>query len=451
MYTNSTLHTQKEPMQTSKYAYFSWLLLLVSWMQGMAVFHITLVLCILLSARYIPQAIQRLKVLPWLTIPFLLYEVIRLISTLLSEYPDKALIGIFDDFRAFTFALLTLIFLQTKDHVKEAAWATFIGFTILAWWALLYHLFTHNFSLSPSGDVIVGSFGHVNYSAIFSSIAMLIMISAFAILQGKKSWLMLIGIIPIAILQLPLGSRTTMLVTAILLITILIILRSWRGMITITALGVVFIGALSLTPSGLSQFASLSHVQQQIEGKGGIPSIQIRWEIFQVLSHLSLPHPFGLGPRAHGFVDLNAERDFLREHFKSSSKYMYGFTTDDPRFDTFDFNHPYGPESHPLTYDPHSQYTATIAETGIMGLLALLAIYISIIWHCYPLIRRKCSLTQKIMGISGIILVAMFSLGGITVIVFSQAGANLMFGFLTFFIAFQSIYNGKTERVRNTN
>lgn len=441
MHTDKLSHISKYPLEIPKYAYFSWLLLLVSWMQGMAVFHISLVLCILLSARYIPQAVQRLKVLPWLTIPFLLYEIIRLISTLLSEYPDKAMVGIFDDFRAFTFALLTLIFLQTKDNIKDAAWATFIGFTVLAWWALLYHLFTHDFSLSPSGDVIVGSFGHVNYSAVFSSIAMLIMIAAFALFSGRKSWVMLLGIIPIAILQLPLGSRTTMLATAILLIIILIILRSWRGMFAISALGIIFISALSLTPNGLSQFSSISHAKQQIEGKGGVPSIQIRWEIFQVLSHLSLPHPFGLGPRIHGFVDLNAERDFLREHFKSSSKYMYGFTTDDPRFDTFDFNHPYGPGSHPLTYDPHSQYTATIAETGIIGLLILLAIYISITWHSYPLTQRKYSNAQRIMGISGITLVGMFALGGVTVIVFSQAGANLLFGFLTFFIAFQGIYN----------
>jgi len=413
-------------------------------MQGMAVFHITLVLCILLSVRYVPHAMQRLKVLPWLTVPFLLYEITRLISTLLCEYPDKAMIGIFDDFRAFTFAFLTLIFLQTKDNIKDAAWATFIGFTILAWWALLYHLFTHDFSLSPSSDVIVGSFGHVNYSAVFSSIAMLIMIAAFTLLSGQKSWIMLAGIVPIAILQLPLGSRTTMLATAILLIIILIILRSWRGMITISTLGLFFIAALSLTPNGLSQFSSISHAEQQIEGKGGIPSIQIRWEIFQVLSHLSLPHPFGLGPRIHGFVDLNAERDFLREHFKSSSKYMYGFTTDDPRFDSFDFNHPYGPGSHPLTYDPHSQYTATIAETGIIGLLILFTIYATIAWHSFSLTRRQYSNAQKIMGISGITLIGMFALGGITVIVFSQAGTNLLFGFLTFCIAFQSIYERNT-------
>jgi len=410
-----------------KYAYISWYLLLFLWVQGIATLHIALAVCLLLALPLIPQSIVKLKSIPWLWIPIVCYEMIRIISSIISEHPDQALIGMFDDFRAIIFALLALVFLNNKQDLKHAAWITFAAFTFLSYWTLGYHLFTHNFSLQATTDIVLGTLGSVNYAAAITTIAMLSMLAAVILLPWKSARWMLLGIIPLLILQIPLGSRTTILVTIILLVMLILLLRAWKTSLIILSLIMVG-GAFSSTV--LSQLPSLSQGEEQLHGNASLPSIQIRWEIFQVLSHLSLQHVFGLGPRNHGYVDLNAERSFLKEHAKTTCKYVYGFTTESEEFATFDFNHPQGPQSHPFTYDPHSQYTAVTSETGPIGLILLFLIYAGVMRYTIPLIRSQSHYSDRLLGLSGTLMLAVFLLSGLTVVLVYQAGSLMLFGYI---------------------
>jgi len=410
-----------------KYAYISWYLLLFLWVQGIATLHIALAICLLLALPLIPQSIVKLKSIPWLWIPIVCYEIIRIISSTISEHPDQALIGMLDDFRAITFALLALVFLNNKEDLKHAAWITFAAFTFLAYWTLGYHLFTHNFSLQATIDIVLGTLGSVNYAAAITTIAMLSMLTAAILLPWKSARWMLLGIIPLLILQIPLGSRTTILVTIILLVMLILFLRAWKASLIILSLIMVG-GAFSSTV--LSQLPSLSQGEEQLHGNASLPSIQIRWEIFQVLSHLSLQHIFGLGPRNHGYVDLNAERSFLKEHAKTTCKYVYGFTTDSKEFATFDFSHPKDFESIPFTYDPHSQYTAVISETGPLGLILLFFIYAGLIRYTVPLIRSQSHHSDRLLGLSGLLMLAVFLLSGLTVVLIYQAGNIILFSYI---------------------
>lgn len=425
------------------YAYISWYVLLFAWVQGIVTLHIGLLLCLLLSLRFIPQAISKLKNIPWLWIPVACYEVIRIISSMISDHPEQAFIGIFDDVRAIIFGLLALVFLNNKQDLKHAAWITFAAFTFLAYWTLGYHLLTHDFSLQPTVDIVLGTLGSVNYAAAITTIAMLSMIAAALLLPCRSARWMLLGIIPLIILQIPLGSRTTILVTIILLFMLIIFLRAWKASFVIASLIVLIIGGLTFTSTGLSQLPSLSQSEKQLHGNAGLPSLQIRWEIFQVLSHLSLQHILGLGPRNHGYVDLNAERSFLKEHAKTICKYVYGFTTDSEKFKHFDFNNPILGGNTRLTADPHSQYTIVISETGPLGLILLFLIYAGLIRYSIPLILTQSSYQYRLFGISSMLMLAVFILSGLTVVLIYQAGNLILFGY----IAILACYHNTTHQL----
>ena len=429
----------KAPKEIPQYTYISWYILLFLWMQGIATLHISLIVCALLSLPFIHQSISKLKTIPWLWVPLACYETVRLTSAIVSDHPNQAFIGLFDDARAIIFGLLALTFINSKKDLQHAAWITFAGFTFLSYWTLGYHLFTHHFSLQPTIDIVLGTLGSVNYAAAITTIAMLSMLTAIIILPWESARWMFLGIIPLIILQVPLGSRTTILVTIILLFALVILLRNWKASILIASIATLFLVGLALAPSGLSQFSSLSQISKQTSHHVSMPSIQIRWEIFQTLSHLSLQHTLGLGPRNHGYVDLNAERAFLKQHAKTTCKYVYGFTTDSKEFSTFDFNHPQGLESHPFTYDPHSQYTAVISETGPVGLILLLFIYIALVRYTVPLIQSKTPYQYRLLGISGILMLAVFILSGATVVLIYQAGSLMLFGYIAALASYKKI------------
>jgi len=248
---------------------------------------------------------------------------------------------------------------------------------------------------------------------------------------------MILGIIPLIFLQIPLGSRTTILVSILLLSSLIIFFRAWKASLLIISLAAVVTISLSLTPAGLSQFKSLSHAKEQVHGEASMPSIQIRWEIFQVLSHLSLQHPLGLGPRNYAYVDLNAIRPFLKEHAKTTCKHWYKLEENSEIFNTFDFNHP---NSHPhLAADPHSQYTAVIAETGVIGLILFLSIFIGLIRYTIPLLSKNSSIQNKLLGASGMLMLSVFTLSGVTVVLIYQAGSLMLFGYIATLICMQHI------------
>jgi len=435
--------------QPSKYAYISWYILLFTWVQGIALLHISLVICILLSLPLIPQAFCRLKNIPWLWVPIATYETLRVISSIMAKYPDHAFIGLFDDVRAIIFGLLALIFIRSQTDLKHVAWITFSAFTFFAYWTLGYHFITHSLSLQNTIDISLGTFGSVNYAAAITSLAMLTMLAASILLPWKSARWMFLGIFPLAVLQIPLGSRTTILVTIFLLCVLVAFLRAWKASLLIVSFAIVGFIGLSLTPTGLAQFSSLSQSKGQLNGDARLPSIQIRWEIFQVLSHLSLQHPFGLGPHNHPFVDLNAERDFLKEHAKTTCKYVYSLNTDSEAFKTFNFNHPQGINSRPFTADPHSQYTALISETGPLGCILFLCIIAGVIRYSIPLMRSTSSYQDKLLGLSGILMMSTFILSGLTVVLIYQAGNILLFSYIAILALYNDIHHSTS--VPDTN
>lgn len=411
-----------------KYASASWFLLLFIWMQGMALMHITLAICTVLSLPYFRQAFKKLKGLPFLMAAIASIEALRIVSSLLAEYPGEAFIGLFDDLRAIIFGMLALIHIRSKDDLKRAGWVSFFGFTTLAYWSLFQHLISHNWSLEPAIDVVFGTLAHVNYSAAYSSIVLIALLVTMALIPWKQGKFLLLGIIPLAMMQIPLGSRTTILVSVIVLIVLLLVFRLKKLIIySISLVSIVAIALVILTSTGTSQFSALKNTGQLLDGHGGMPSLEIRWEIFKVISHLSMQHPFGLGPRNYGFVDLNKEREFLKEHLQVSCRYVYGFSTDSEAFNNFDFNHPQGPMSGPITYDPHSQYTATLGETGPLGLLLLLVMYFMLAKEVMKLLRPASSVLEKVLGGFGLVMLLIFILSGLTVVLLSQAGLIMLY------------------------
>jgi len=420
----------KLPERPSNYAYFSWYVLLFSWVQNIVICHVALAICALMAIYHFPQAILKLKSIPGVWIPVLCYEVIRLVSAAISAHPSAAFIGLFDDLRAIVFGLLVLVFLQKKTDLQNAAWISLAGFVFFACSKLLYHLFFQALSLQPTIQIKLGMLGSVNNAAAITSIVMLSALAASILLPYKSSRWIILGLIPLVILQAPLGSRTTILVTILLLSLLIVFFRAWKASIVILFLALIIGVGLFYTPTGISQFASLEQSKEQLKGHATMPSIQIRWEIFQTIWHLSLQHVLGLGPRNNNYVDLNAERDFLKEHARTICKDVYGFDTNSKQFVTFDFNHPQGIGSYPFTHDPHSQYTSVISETGPVGLILLFLIYAGLFRYTIPLLQVTNPIDQRILGISGVLMLLVFLLSGITVVLIYQAGNMILFGYI---------------------
>lgn len=411
------------PQSTKKphaWMYYGWYALLMLWMQGNALLHSILVFMALVSLPYYPGALRRLAQFRYFAIAWAAYVGVRLLSTLQADHPLQAWIGMGDDLRMASFALLALIYIRTREDFIRSAWASFIGFAVLGWWALAYQLWSHG-SLAPAGDVIFGALEHVNYAAAFSSVAMFAMFVAFIQLPLRQGWPLLLGIIPLAIMQLPLSSRTVLMVFAAGLTAYIVWQRSWRLLIASGLLAGIIGAGLVLTPGAIQQFGTFKQYKQQAEGKGGLPSLQIRIEIWKLLWHLSEHrHILGLGPRNAGYVDLNLDKAWIAANMPETLKTTWMLDPKWKGIETYDFNHAFGGH-HPVTYDPHSQYAATISETGFLGLFALLALYLAA-WrstsrHQHTSLEGAASHTVLgllwIYGISGITIPVMFQTGGI--------------------------------------
>jgi hypothetical protein len=417
-----TFFTHERPRP---WAYAIWFLFLVGWMQGMAVLNIVWPVALLVGLRHLPYAIRQLQLAPWLWKAWLLYEGLRIVSTLFADHPEQAMLGLFDDFRAITCALLALAFIRDKSDLIRAGWATFAGFTLLAWWSLAYQLFTYHDLLPHHAKVIFGTLAHMNYSAAWSMCAMLAMLVVLIRHPLRRSWPMLLGIIPIAMMQVALQSRTVMLVAAAGLLVYIIWQRSWRIlMLSSTAAGILVAG-LALSPGGLSQFGHLNQYEDQLHGKASMPSLQIRLEIWHLIGHLVADRPIGLGPRNHGYVDLNAERAWIADNMPFVLSFVYHLKPGTPEFEQHDFNQSRnGP--YPICYDPHSQYTATLAEIGWPGVAALLLLWGGFIVLAIRNIRLGSPATRTLGEVSLAVL-WMYLFAGITIPLMYQAGGIIFF------------------------
>lgn len=399
-----------------------WYLFLVAWMQGMALFNLAWGMLLLAAVRHVREVWPRLRPYPMIWGAALAYEGVRVVTTLFGAYPKEAAFGLFDDVRAMSVGLIALIFIRNRDECVRAAWASFIGVTVLAWWSLAWQIW--HFGLQSSGDIIFGTFAHLNYAACYSMIALLMMLLAFITLPFRKGWPLLLGIVPIAIMQLPLSSRTAMLAGGVACVGILFRYLNRKSLISICVLLAGVVSGLAFTANGLEQFGTLSKAERQIEGEKTMPSMQIRTEIWGLLLQVLRDNPLGVGPRNHGFVDLNRYRGWIRSHMSFTIKAVYGVDVDSPSFDRIDFNHP----NH-LTYDPHSQYFDTLVDGGVLGLVSLLMLWGAPLLQSWRYRSRNDMIEVNRGGTNGFVWVTiwMLAVSGLTTAIFHQAGLVIFY------------------------
>ncbi|MDQ6950613.1 MAG: O-antigen ligase family protein, partial [Mariprofundales bacterium] len=406
-----------DPHAPAKWEYAIWYLFLASWMQGMAILNIAGALLLVASARHLPYALRLAGQYRMLWLAVACYEGLRILTTIFAQFPAQAAVGLFDDLRSIMIGLAALAFLRSRQQVIFAAWASFTGVTILSWWSLAWQLWHHG--LATNGDIIYGTFAHLNYSATYSMIAMLIMLLVLTRLPFRHSWPMLLGIVPIAVMQIPLSSRTVLLAAALGCGIYILIQRQWKTLMIATAMVLIMITGLSMTSTGLQQFGTTSSVEKQLEGHHGMPSIQIRLEIWGLLWQISKDHPFGIGPRNHGYISISPYRKWIAQHMAYTFSTVHQIDTTSAAFIHFDLNHSEG--GHPVSYDPHSQYMESLVETGMLGVLSLLFLYVIPI----TLARRQGSQTDNehaLLQGTAMITIWILAWSGLTITIFHQAG-----------------------------
>jgi len=398
----------------AKWQYAIWYLFLASWMHGMAVLNISWGLLLLAALPHFPAAWRKIQRFPkGLVFPIAAYEVLRLLSTIFAMHPKPAWIGMFDDFRYLIVALCAIVFIQTKQDLRHAVIASFIGFLTLAWSSLWFHLEKHPLWLpafQAASNLRYGSFGHVNYAAAWSAVAAIAMLVAFLRVPFRWKAALIIALFPIILLQAPLNSRATIIALGIAFLVLILWHRQWKSLLLIGGLvGLLFVA--------LERTGTIQHMHPTLSNGTPIPSLSIRWEIFHLIAHLVQNRPLGLGPRNHGFVDLNAHRRWIAEHMPETLRHLYRSSS----IDQLDLNDPY-----PVTYDPHSQYASTLAETGWLGLIALLWLWGALAWYAFSLCRQpdpwKSSIGETALGMLWI-----YASVGFTVTLMHQPGGVIFF------------------------
>ncbi len=389
--------------------YAIWYLFLLLWMQGMAVLNVMWGLLLLLMFRHLSDVRSILRNVPvrfrWVIGGYFIW---RCATTLWAPFPGEAVVGLFDDVRAITIGLVSLLFFQERVERVRAAWLSFTGVTVLSWWSLGRQVWDGGLL---SGRVVFGTFADLNYSAAYSMIAMLIMMYALSRLPFRKGWPLLLGIVPIALLQIPLGSRTALLAAAVGCVFYLFFTRERRVVIVFLAVAVGMTGLTRFAPQLVGQFASLATVGAQVQGKVTMPSLQIRWEIWMLLWQVTKGHPLGIGPRNHGYIDLTPYRDWIAQNMPTAFPSVFGAGRSVT--DVADR------ELVALSYDPHSQYVEALVDGGLIGLFFLLALL------ALPLFPVRSSSTVRTATVPMMVSVWMLFWCGFTVALFHQAGLTI--------------------------
>ncbi len=395
-------------MPLARWEWGVWYLFLVAWMQGMAVLNGVWGLLMLVLIRHLPQAWAVVRSQRLVLRVIALYLGWRVLTALLADYPMEAVVGLWDDFRALTVGLAALLFLGSQAEQIRAAWLCFIGVTLLSWWSLGWQLW--HAGLQITGHTVYGSFAHLNYSATYSMIAMLLMLYGLIRLPLRKGWPLLLGVVPIAIMQVPLGSRTVLLAAAMGCVLFVLLCRQRKAAVALAAVGVGMVGLSAIAPQLQQQFASFSTIDAQLAGEKTMPSLQIRTEIWGLLWQIAKDHPLGVGPRNHGYVDLSPYRHWIDENMPTATTAVFGSATNIKPWD-LDF----------LTYDPHSQYAEALVDGGAIGLISLLLMLflpVWLVWHSDP--------PRLAVPAAGVVC-WMFFWSGLTTTIFHQAGLIMFF------------------------
>lgn len=406
-------------------ASLSWKLFLLGWMHGMALFNALWIVAMLASIPLWREGWQRARKAQWprmLLWSLLGYEATRWLGALVAA-PNgmEALRGVYDDLRMLGIFWLAWLHLRSRNDLIQAAWLSWLGFSILAWWALGLHWIRHH-NLSMAISVTYGTFGHVNYAAAWSGSILLISFWSAPFLSWRQRAVLLAGWIPMLVLMAPLGSRTTIIAMSLgaLGMALLHPKRKKPMILSAAFLLLALIGILAWTHN-TAQFRVFEHFTHA-------GSFTVRADLFRLSIRIAKDHPLGLGPRGHGFLDLHPYRTWIEHQAPALFRYHYQ-------------NHWSDTAISPL-YDPHSQYANTLLEGGWLGLGFLLALWASIAFFAFRLLKSKHTISQAIAG-ALLVIVWMYASCGTTVMVMHQAGGAILFGLLAAGVA---AYQGKLRR-----
>jgi len=397
-----------------------WFLFLLGWMQGMAFLNVLWGLLFITCLFYLPAIIGRINKFKVFFYALLVYEFVRFITTIFAQFPREASVGLLDDFRAITIGFAVLLFVRDEKTLVRSAWVSFIGFTILSWWALIWQLI--HFGFDTSGDIIFGVFGHLNYAALYSMTVMLIMMLVLIHVRIKKSWPMLIGIVPIVLMQGPLSSRAVIGAGCVAILVYFLYKPNIKSLIISSSIALALLASFSYSERGYLFFAQqVQHVSlvsnafaESNDGEADKKtvmfediSLQIRWEIWGLLFQVMKNHPFGIGPRNHGYIDLTPYKEWMAEHMEITSKNIMpsGLVSVNRLIEM------------PITYDPHSLYVEVLVDTGLLGLCSLL-----ILWCVSLLKTRRRGCDQDWYGDAVLLMIWLYLVVGLMVSLFHQAG-----------------------------
>ncbi|RMH50998.1 MAG: O-antigen ligase domain-containing protein [Zetaproteobacteria bacterium] len=385
-----------------------WYAFLLAWMQGMALLNVAWGLLLPVLLRRLPEAWRQLRPRRMVVAVVGAYLGWRILTTLWADAPRQAMVGLFDDARALTIGLVALVMLEHRRERVRAAWLSFAGVALLSWWSLACQL--TDAGLRTTGHTIYGTFAHLNYSATYSMIAMLIMLHQLTRMAWRQGRWMIAGIVPIAAMQIPLGSRTVLLAALIGCLLFALWRRQRRVVLALAGAGLLMGGLAWSVPHWTGQFSSLSAIEGQLQGRRTMPSLQIRLEIWGLLVQITRDHPWGLGPRNHGYIDLRPYRGWIEQHMPTALSATFGADAEVTE-----------ERLHLLLYDPHSQYMEALVDGGIVGLLSLLAML------ALPVVLARGSDMPDELFVAALIVCWMYAWSGLTVTIFHQAGLIIYF------------------------
>ncbi|RME80379.1 MAG: O-antigen ligase domain-containing protein [Zetaproteobacteria bacterium] len=166
---------------------------------------------------------------------------------------------------------------------------------------------------------------------------------------------------------------------------------------------------------GILAWANLFYQFKVFDHIDRAASFTVRWEMAQLAWKVASDHPLGLGPRGHGYLDMDPYRDWITHQAPDLFRYAYHGS--------------WNPEIEPL-YDPHSQYTNTLLEGGWLGIVGLFWLWGAALWMAWQLLRIQDAWFQ---GIGGILfwMLWIYVGSGTTVMLMHQAGNIIFFGVLS--------------------
>ncbi|MBF0282147.1 MAG: O-antigen ligase family protein [Zetaproteobacteria bacterium] len=347
-----------------RYRELLWYAFLALWMQGEALLNILWAFLLITSFMQIKHGVRALSEYRWLSYSIMAYLGMRIVSISYAIAPYQALTAIIDDLRIFSIGIIAISLIRTQEQLAKSVLFSFIGFLFLGWHALeIQWSLIHGLATPANLNVEFGSLAHMNYAAAFSSIIIFTGIVAWFHFSHIK-WKILIAllIIPLALMQIPLSSRTTMLISgAIIALFLIYKLPIIKAFVFISVCAGVVLFSLWQVPGGIKQFEEVKQPQSA-------PSVWIRVDVWKTLIHITESYPFGIGPRGFNSIDLNPYKIWMFENINRTLTHYYPQKEIEQQLQFTDMNHP-----HHLVTDPHSHYISIYAENGIIGLLLFLA------------------------------------------------------------------------------